>query len=63
MSASEGGPPKVSRTNPCLPVELEGQGGPEIFKGRLGACAPRRIPDRFPVTAGIRSETAMRPLG
>ena len=54
---------KVSRTNPSLPVVLEDKGGPEIFKGRRRACAPRRIPDRFPVTAGIRSETATRPLG
>src|SRR5688572_9430849 len=27
-----------------------------------GACAPRHVPDRFPVTAGIRLETATRPL-
>jgi hypothetical protein len=54
---------KVSRTNPSLPVVLEGTGGPEIFKGRRRACALRRIPDRVPVTAGIRSETATRPLG
>ena len=54
---------KVSRTNPSLPVGLEGKGGPEIFKGRRRAYAPRHIPDRFPVTAGIRSETATRPLG
>jgi len=40
---------------------LEGQDGPEIFKGRRRACALRRIPDRFPVTAGIRLETATRP--
>ena len=53
---------KVSRTGPRLPVELDGQGGPESFKGRRRACAPRHIPDRVPVTAGIRSETAMRPL-
>ena len=52
---------KVSRTSPSPPVELDGRGGPESFKGRRRACAPRHIPDRFPVTAGIRSETAMRP--
>src|SRR6186997_3212110 len=54
---------KVSRTSPGYPATLEGQDGPEIFKGRRRACALRRIPDRFPVTAGIRSETATRPLG
>jgi len=53
---------EASRTDPGLPVELGGQGGPESFKGRRRAYAPRRIPDRFPVTAGIRSETATRPL-
>ena len=53
---------KVSRTSPSPLVELDGRGGPEIFKGRRRACAPRHIPDRFPVTAGIRSETATRPL-
>lgn len=61
--ASEEGGPKVSRTCQSLPMELDGKGGPEIFKGRRRACAPRHIPDRFPVTAGIRSETATRPLG
>ena len=54
---------KISRTSPHLPVEPAGTDGPESFKGRRRACAPRRIPDRVPVTAGIRSETAMRPLG
>ena len=53
---------KVSRTNPSLSLELAGKGGPENFKGRRRAYAPRRIPDRFPVTAGIRSEMATRPL-
>ena len=52
---------KVSRTSPELPAELADPDGPEIFKGRRRACAPRHIPDRFPVTAGIRSETATRP--
>jgi hypothetical protein len=54
---------KVSRTSPHIPMGPAGTGGPERFKGRRGACAHRRIPDRVPVTAGIRSETAMRPLG
>ena len=55
--------PEISRTSPSLPEELDDQSGPEIFKGWRRACAPRHIPDRFPVTAGTRSETATRPLG
>jgi len=54
---------EVSRTSPRKPVELAGTDGPEIFKGRRRAYARRHIPDRVPVTAGIRSETAMRPPG
>ena len=52
---------KVSRTSPELPGALADPDGPENFKGRRRALAPRHIPDRFPVTAGIRSETATRP--
>jgi len=52
-----------SQSHQSLADRPQEQVGPESFKGRRRAYAPRRIPDRVPVTAGIRSETAMRPLG
>jgi len=53
-----------SRTGPGLAVWAE---GPKAVRSAStawrGDYAPRHIPDRFPVTAGIRSETATRPPG